>query len=869
MTAHDTPPGERGDRLEEAAFTLRSELFTEGWGISTDDRQLWTEYSPPGQFEREAGTKLHVTSSVRCAAEVLTACAPILRQHHVGFKHASNLRVLAHLSTGEGGRSQVGKFLTVYPRDETSAMVIAEELDRATMEHYGPRIPNEKLFRDGSLVSSRFGSFGSHWVQLPSGRIVPAVVTADGLDIDDRSANNEPRKSTRSRIVGQKYVRLNTMFESPKGRTCLGVIDNASGGDFVVIKEAFGHTMEEVDGRSATTRLSNEAACLRALGPARIAPTLIDYWDDPDTSFLIYQPIQGPTLGAIIGSLAAQGLRPPPHLLHEWMTSLCQTVAALHRCGYVSCDIKPANIVMTNDGFKLIDLELAGPQTCKPTGSMGTPGYCSPEQADTRAGRSVLDDVYGIGATLLSAATSSDASNWVNAEAVAQLEYARAPYNPIIAVAARCLRQDPNDRFQSVDGIVEAVEHQPPVPPTPPAGFSPLTLAIEIADRIVAEATPVDERRLYWTSDHHTLNRQPSRDLYAGSSGIALLLCALAGATGNDEYLKTATRCGTWLWETEPIVPRREAMPGLYFGEAGPALLYLMLHCATKDALWLDRCNEMATRLDTISVRSPDLMTGLAGVGLFHLMRWHIDRCDSTLDAADRCARVLLARREPDRLIWRMPEDFDLLSRQEYLGFAHGSAGIGYFLAEHALASGHEASRAMSHQLADWIIELAHPALGDGSGVYWTATETSERSSGTNWCHGAPGMARFLMKAHATTNDPSHLESAMRAARMTAAGGSWIGTSQCHGLAGNIEVLIDAALQTNQPSFLEQARLLTENLVSYRMDGGWPSDERSKRCPDLMIGEAGIAAAFLRMAKPISGHIISCEAIGKASSHHR
>jgi hypothetical protein len=49
-------------------------------------------------------------------------------------------------------------------------------------------------------------------------------------------------------------------------------------------------------------------------------------------------------------------------------------------------------------------------------------------------------------------------------------------------------------------------------------------------------------------------------------------------------------------------------------------------------------------------------------------------------------------------------------------------------------------------------------------------------------------------------------------------------------------------------------------LIAYRDVDGWPSDERSKRCPDLMVGEAGVGAAFLRMAKPSAGHIISCDA---------
>ena len=175
-----------------------------------------------------------------------------------------------------------------------------------------------------------------------------------------------------------------------------------------------------------------------------------------------------------------------------------------------------------------------------------------------------------------------------------------------------------------------------------------------------------------------------------------------------------------------------------------------------------------------------------------------------------------------------MPQGFERLSGQRYAGFSHGTAGVGYFLAECCLAVGDKAEFGFACQeLADWVIGLGRPALNDGSGLCWGAIDSTVRDYGTNWCHGAPGMARFLLRAHAVTGDPAHLAAAVRAGRTTAAGGSWIGTSQCHGLAGNLEVLVDLAQYTGDSEYLTAARELGENLVAYRTDDGWPSDERS------------------------------------------
>jgi serine/threonine protein kinase len=852
------------DRFDAQVKRQCSELTADGWRVKSDQQQMWIEYSPPIGVEREAGTKLHVSSSVRCAAEVLAACVPILRAHGVSFKHAANLGLLSHLSTGQGGRTQVGKFVTVYPADETIAALLAEELHLATKPFYGPLIPLEQPYKPTSLVYSRFGAFTQRWLQMPSGRIVPAVMTEAGLEIDTRG-REQSQRTNRPKVLRDKYVRVSPMFQSPKGRTDLGFIDTEEDGDLVVIKEAFAHTMEDGAGRDARERLRNEAQCLASIERADIAPKFVDFWDEDQSSFLIYQPIGGPTLTSIMASLAAEGLRPPAQLTDSWTAELCRIVGTLHEHGYVSCDVKPPNVVVTADGFKLIDLELAGPPTTEPTGSMGTVGYCSPEQADPDCGRSIVDDVYGIGATLLSAAIASDASHLTNAELVARLEHSRAQDNSVFGVAARCLNPDPAMRYGSVQ-LIGSVAVPAPVHPPECADISPMDIAIEIGDRLLADAQSVDEKSTFWISDHRTLSGQLGRDLYAGSGGIALYLCALGRETRDSRYLSAAQNCANWMWENESTVTRREPMRGLYFGDSGHALLYLALHHTLREEKWLDRCEAVAASLDATCVRSPDLMTGLAGVGLLHLMRWHVTHSQQALNAAHRCAERLVSMRCPDRPIWTLPPDYDLLSGKEYLGFSHGSAGVGYFFAEHYLATGEPSSLQMCTEIADWLVALAAPALADRSGICWKAHETAEHSAGTNWCHGSPGMARFLATTYAATGDTAHAASAMKAARATAFGETWVGTTQCHGLAGNIEVLIDVAQHTGDHSLDPRVQVLAENLLAYRGVDGWPSDERSQRCPDLMVGEAGVGAAFLRMAAPTTGHLISCDAFRPAPS---
>ena len=151
----------------------RLELSADGWHVSTD-RQAWIEYFPPVAFDREAGRKLHISSSVRCAANVLEACVPLFSVRTPWVSSMPPIWIGCCIcQTGQGGRTQVGKFMTVYPADDSVAALLAEELHIATSDFYGPRIPHEQPYKSASLVYSRFGAFTQRWLQLPSGRIVP------------------------------------------------------------------------------------------------------------------------------------------------------------------------------------------------------------------------------------------------------------------------------------------------------------------------------------------------------------------------------------------------------------------------------------------------------------------------------------------------------------------------------------------------------------------------------------------------------------------------------------------------------------------------------------------------------------------------
>lgn len=187
------------------------------------------------------------------------------------------------------------------------------------------------------------------------------------------------------------------------------------------------------------------------------------------------------------GTLLSERLHDGPLSMAEWQTVATEIGSALayaHGKGVVHRDLKPSNIMLTEHGAKLLDFSLAkqlplvrvsaaGPATT--TGTMnteqgmivGTVSYMSPEQAegkpiDTRS------DIFSFGSVLYEMATGRRAfegdSRISTLAAILRGQPLPlpqlAPLAPIELgkIIERCLEKRPQDRFQSMDDLLVAID---------------------------------------------------------------------------------------------------------------------------------------------------------------------------------------------------------------------------------------------------------------------------------------------------------------------------------------------------------------------------------------------------------------------------
>ncbi|MFI9260602.1 protein kinase [Streptomyces sioyaensis] len=156
---------------------------------------------------------------------------------------------------------------------------------------------------------------------------------------------------------------------------------------------------------SSLARFRREALSAASLNhPSVVAvyDTGEDFVGRVHVPYIVMERVDGPT----IADLLAGGHRLPPARALELTAGVLQALAYAHRSGVVHSDIKPANVMLSDDGaVKVTDfgtarhVDVQGAPLTQHTAVIGTPKYLSPEQARGEAVGAPAD-LYSTGCLL-------------------------------------------------------------------------------------------------------------------------------------------------------------------------------------------------------------------------------------------------------------------------------------------------------------------------------------------------------------------------------------------------------------------------------------------------------------------------------------
>lgn len=289
--------------------------------------------------------------------------------------------------------------------------------------------------------------------------------------------------------------------------------------------------------------------------------------------------------------------------------------------------------------------------------------------------------------------------------------------------------------------------------------------------------------------------------LSGGHAGFALL-SAYAGLAEvgsiRDTYLE---RARTHLETAAGMLPFQGNEPGLFMGYVGVA--WTVDHLQQRGIL--PESEDLNEEIDDALIAwlapepwrgLPELIEGLAGVGLYGLARpanarsWMI---------VDRIIDILQAtvQATPQGTAWfTAPDQLDSIRRQQHpdgafnLGVAHGNPGILGFLAE-ACHRGFQRARPLLDTSMDWLLSCQSPFV-DGSifgRTFGYGQPPNPDGCRLSWCYGDLGIAAVMLLVAARVRQPAWRDEAIKIALACAnrpnPWDSVMDASLCHGAAGN------------------------------------------------------------------------------------
>ena len=212
----------------------------------------------------------------------------------------------------------------------------------------------------------------------------------------------------------------------------IDVIKTGEGGDVQLVYDKIGKQICVIKQRNLNTLELYKK--LKAINSHYI-PEIFRLLEVDGKFFVVEEYIGGRTLSEIL----QYDNFLPEDLTAQILQQLCECLCELHAQKIIHRDIKPSNIMLTRDNIvRLIDFSISRIEkenNSTDTEFLGTRGYAPPEQygfgqTDSRS------DIYSLGVTI-QRILGKNYSGWLT------------------KIISRCTKLDPEDRYQSVDELLD------------------------------------------------------------------------------------------------------------------------------------------------------------------------------------------------------------------------------------------------------------------------------------------------------------------------------------------------------------------------------------------------------------------------------
>jgi serine/threonine protein kinase len=809
-----------------------------------------------GEFVHQ-GWKLHLSARPDTLYRTMDKAIPILLEDGCEFKVIASIDLLKEINAGMHGSAAIGKAITIYPNQATINQ-LAQRLTKVLTGFEAPQINSDRRIDSNAPVYYRFGPFlpkirisnmGASDIILsrPDGTLISGLATeyywspdwADDPFLQQGNGTQLPR-SDGELLIGDHFKIVGAIARTYRG-TSYRAIDLRSGLR-VVIKEAKAY-IETSDG-DTRNYLRNELRVLNALAGVTGTPDIMDHFAYGPDEFLVTTDLGLLNLRDYIIDF---GVFSCDYALSQNVLSLArsllQILDRIHQRGVIYRDLAPKNIVaLYNGGWGLVDFELSRFEDFQCFG--WSPGYASSRQRLNESA-TIEDDYFALGMTMFHALTGIDPiiignNAGKNIERTISCLVAISGVDPfIVSIIKKLIDPDPLAQDQAVN----AIRNQAPFIgkkerttryPNPPIGLifrHTLKTVLQHAKSMIK-------------NDFIPQSMPPTITAYEGTAGVIMELSQYADSQNVALELAILTA----------NVAESVATPtSLLYGRMGIALaLNLVAYNSGNESLSRRAANILPNSDDLWKESYVDVTHGIAGLGIGYLaFAASAPEAQPYLLLADQCAERLLNE------VTIIDEQLNALSKGNPAhgisiadGFAHGRAGIAYFLLAHAAQRGNKDSAAKAFELLFALSKL----IPD---IVKPATSRSGRPMAASWCQGLSGIGTAMLRGGCFFKDESFLYAAEVAAKACLDIAPRVPlVTQCCGLAGIGELMIDLSIITRNIKY-HQSAIQILNIMLSRSGGTrtkpyFPDSSLAAITPGWANGAGGVLSYLRRLADPSS-----------------
>lgn len=348
----DTSPFE-SEKFEKELFKYGSFKTIDIWRYYLDSE----EYDLP-----EYGFKIHVSSTYVTAIQILNLILPILVSKRVKFKVIKDIDDLIKLNRGEYGYSQIGKMVTIYPRNSEELNELLELLYIKTILFNSVEIPSDFRYKNSKTIFYRYGELveskdNKKWKDLRIKKI-PHDVT---VPIKDYYHKRYP-------TMPNHYFLLENKNSRGKSRVYT-VLDKRDSKIKIMKQGLFLGEFNSI-GKDGFSNVMKEFEVLEALAYTGAFPKLYEFFYLGDSFVIIEEYIKGATL--------REHLKKRDIELLSVLRKILKYIKVIYKENHIIGDLSPSNIIINeNHDIVFIDTEFYQRLGEPSLNFIGTPGFYS------------------------------------------------------------------------------------------------------------------------------------------------------------------------------------------------------------------------------------------------------------------------------------------------------------------------------------------------------------------------------------------------------------------------------------------------------------------------------------------------------------